>query len=67
MKKIFLIFSCLVLVFGVTGCSESESYYRKCQFKDSNGNRSCTNEATHGDLCDYHYNYLDSIYDSYTN
>lgn len=35
-----------------------------CQFKDSNGNRSCSNSATHGQLCDYHFNMLNDTYNS---
>ena len=38
---------------------------KKCQFKNSDGTKTCNNEATHGDLCDYHFNYLNDIYNSY--
>lgn len=33
-----------------------------CQFKNSDGSTTCTNEATRGQLCDTHFNQLNSIY-----
>lgn len=69
---------CLSLLFSIfaIGCGDSsagssntsvevkETSVSRCQFKDSDGNRSCTNEATHGQLCDYHFNMLNDTYNS---
>ena len=33
-----------------------------CQFKNSDGSTTCTNEATRGQLCESHFNELNSIY-----
>jgi len=33
-----------------------------CQYKNSDGTRTCTNPATHGQLCDYHFKLLDDTY-----
>lgn len=42
------------------------SYYSsKCQYKDLDGSQSCTNNATHGDLCDDHFKKLDDTYHQY--
>ena len=77
-KKTSLVFVvlCLVIISVFTiGCGSSgstststptTSTASKCQFKDSDGNRSCTNEATHGQLCDYHFNMLNDTYNSMT-
>ena len=45
-----------------TSTKKSTESSNKCQFKDSSGNRSCTNTATHGQLCDYHFNMLNDTY-----
>ena len=33
-----------------------------CQYKNNNGSRTCTNKATRGQLCEYHFKMLDDIY-----
>lgn len=47
--------------------SSSSSNYNRCKFRSSDGSQNCTNRATHGDLCDYHYNYLNDTYNALTN
>lgn len=48
-----------------TSYSASDTSNR-CQFKDSNGNKTCTNPAMPGStLCEEHYKYLDEIYHSF--
>lgn len=37
-------------------------YNFSCEFKDSNGERSCSNKASHGGLCDEHFSLLDNTY-----
>lgn len=64
---------CVVLMLLITamlavGCgspsssSGGSSSGAKCQFKNSDGSRTCTSTATHGQLCDYHYQLLDDTY-----
>ena len=38
-----------------------------CQYKDSNGKRTCTREATRGSLCEYHFKMLDDTYNDFVN
>ena len=48
-----------------TSYSASDTSNR-CQFKDSKGNKSCTNPAMPGStLCEEHYKYLDDVYHSF--
>ena len=53
---------------GASGSSNNTvSNSAKCQFRDSNGNQTCTNKAmSGGKLCEYHYNYLKDVYDQFT-
>ena len=75
--KIFLIIGAVCLVLFIAGivimANESPSYSSSpsspssspsvtCQFKNSNGTRTCTNKATRGELCEYHFQMLDDIY-----
>ena len=45
-----------------TPSSSSSSSTSKCQYKNSSGQRTCSNKATRGQLCDYHFNMLNDIY-----
>ncbi len=47
--------------YSSSGSSYSSS--TKCQYKSSSGAQNCTNKATRGKLCEYHYDYLKDIYD----
>ena len=50
---------------GFIGCSSGSSgssdTYTTCQFK-RNGVKVCSNKATRGQLCDYHFKMLDDTY-----
>lgn len=51
--------------YGVVYVNNKLKYsYGTCQFKE-NGQKNCTNEATKGKLCEYHYNMLDDIYNDF--
>ena len=51
---------------STTTTTTSSTTKSTCQFKNSDGTRTCTNEATHGQLCDYHFNMLNDTYNSMT-
>ena len=38
-----------------------------CNFKNNNGERTCTGRSTHGQLCDFHFNMLDDAYNDLVN
>ena len=71
-KGIWIIAILVLLVLSINGCSSDNSYSTgnyssssrtRCQFEDENGNRVCTNNAMPGgQLCKYHFDYLDKIY-----
>ena len=74
-KKLIIIILLAVITIGLVGCgssstttssTSSSTTQKKCKFKNSDGSQTCNNPATHGDLCDYHYNYLNGVYNSYT-
>ena len=49
---------------GTTNSSSgNSSNYTTCKFKNRDGSQTCTNRATHGDLCDYHFNMLNDTYE----
>ena len=77
LKRIGIALSLVSLMIFSVGCGSSGSYNSttsttsttstsRCQFKDSDGVRRCTNEATHGELCDYHFKMLNDTYNDMT-
>ncbi|MCM1164508.1 MAG: hypothetical protein NC299_06080 [Lachnospiraceae bacterium] len=46
---------------GASTSSSSKETTNRCQFIE-NGQRNCKNKATHGQLCEKHFNYLNGIY-----
>lgn len=49
---------------GSYGGSSGSSSSNTCRFK-SGGVYVCNNKATRGQLCEYHFNYLDDIYNEF--
>lgn len=53
---------------ATTTTTETSSYKPKssreglCGFKNSDGTQTCTNKATRGQLCEYHFNMLNDTY-----
>lgn len=47
--------------------SYGSTHSELCQYKNSNGTRTCTNKATRGELCEYHFKMLDDIYNGIIN
>lgn len=66
MKKMLTVLLCLSMFtissIGFIGCSSGSSdTYATCQFK-RNGVKVCSNKATRGQLCEYHFKMLDDTY-----
>ena len=66
-RKLICLLMVMVATISLCACGSSDyddssQEKAKCQFKDSDGSRNCTNEATRGQLCDYHFKLLDDTY-----
>ena len=68
MKEIICVTLSLFILTCFTACGggSGNSSGKQCQFK-KNGHLVCGSKATKGDLCSYHFNMLNDIYNDFAN